>query len=181
MRLLNLLFQSAKRWCLGLGLGKHPVGHDPEPRDIVELTKLKNELVAQRATTEAARRDCDVWRDAANKLAELLHSEKKSLATEIADLKKSLAKQTELVKTIQKLGAETWQEQTFEALRKEIGQVKADRDALMIKLELEQREHHKQKNATAQMWKFIHTRHRLNVPSVDGTIRQVLMQSENRK
>lgn len=181
MRLLNLLFQSAKRWCLGLGLGKHPVGHDPEPRDIVELTKVRNELVAQRASTEAARKDSEVWKDAADKLAELLHAEKKTLASEIAELKKALAKQTEFIKTIQKLGAETWQEQTFEALRKEIGQVKADRDALMIKLELEQREHHKQKNATAQMWKFIHTRYRLNVPALDGTIRDALIKSEKRQ
>lgn len=132
MRLLNLLFQSAKRWRLGLGLGKRSVGHGIEPRN-VELVQTKNELVAQRATCEALRRDCNEWRVAATKLAT------------------------------------------------EVGEMKAERDSLLIRLELEQREHHKQKNATSQMWKFIHTRHRLNVPALDGTIRQTLMRAENRK
>ncbi len=35
-----------------------------------------------------------------------------------------------------------------------------------------------QKNATANMWKFIHTRHRLDVPSAAGSIRDILQRRE---
>lgn len=51
-------------------------------------------------------------------------------------------------------------------------------DTISKDLEIEKREHRKQKLATSQMWKFIHTRHRIDVPAEAGSIRQLLQKAE---
>lgn len=66
------------------------------------------------------------------------------------------------------------------SLREEVAFEKAKYAAIHGELLEERREHHKQKNATAQMWKFINVRHRLNVPAENGTIREVLQRLDKR-
>jgi len=63
---------------------------------------------------------------------------------------------------------------TSEALKGELEAEQAKYAAILVELETERSEHQKQKNAMAQMWKFIHTRHRLNQPADPGSIREVL-------
>jgi len=66
------------------------------------------------------------------------------------------------------------------ALRVELVNLQTRCDITMRALDDERRELLKQRNATAQMWKFIHARHRLNVPAEDGSIRQILINAERR-
>lgn len=51
-----------------------------------------------------------------------------------------------------------------------------DEEIVRLKGELE-----RQKKATAMMWKFIHIRHRLDMPKAAGTIRKILEGTELKK
>ena len=66
------------------------------------------------------------------------------------------------------------QQATIAQLRDKLHLCELRIEFLEQELSREQRELGIQKNATANMWKFIHTRHRLNVPAEEGSIRETL-------
>lgn len=66
------------------------------------------------------------------------------------------------------------------ALRDSVHVARLEVTDLQERLSLERQDHSKTKRQIQTLWRFIAVRHRLDVPSVDGSIRKILREAEQR-
>ena len=182
MRLLDILHKSAERWRLGLGLIFRKLGYGSKSRRLAEQQATINQLRFQLHEADKelgeVRKQRDLWE--ANAVGaeqtfsrEQLEARLRLATASMDEIKGKLdtALDEHYKKPILTLSEK---DALIRSLREEVAFEKAKYAAIHGELADERREHHKQKNATAQMWKFIHTRHRIDQPAERGSVRELL-------
>lgn len=193
---------------MGMGLLKRSLGNGPKSRRIREQQAAITDLQTALATAQMQVVLASGERDAAKAEVTRLQGDAEQLRETISALNGQLNAALDDTEAVVALEAKLSQQSAAmqeiqakldEALEKqakrlsvpmrekeaEIGTLRGllaaknnEIELLKADLEQERKEHHRQKKATGTMWKFIHIRHRLDLPRAEQSIRAKLMEAE---